>query len=368
MTAKFAPGLIRRIYQHCLEVGRVKEGDTVVDPFGGIGAGGIMAAYAGLNWIGVELETKFVTLAMKNFELHEYLCSRMGYPQPTILQGDSRRLSSVLQAADLIATSPPYMDSMEKAGGINPELSKHIGGPHSQMNNSNTRYGSSPGQIGNLKSGSIDAVCTSPPYAESLQRPNGIDTEKIKKPGGPGSQTRNETNYSTNPANIGNLKAGDVGAVVTSPPWVDQEPSHAQGSKFVAEKTVKGRAFVDAEYGHSKGQIGQEQGQSYWEAVRDVYAECYKILKPGGVIVVVLKSYIKQGRRVPLPMQTLKLLIHLGFEPLERIKAMLVKETVTPGLFGDVRKFKERKSFFRRLAEKKGSPRIDQEEVLICRK
>jgi hypothetical protein len=86
------------------------------------------------------------------------------------------------------------------------------------------------------------------------------------------------------------------------------------------------------------------------------------------VLVVVVKSYVKAGKRVPLPMQTLKLLIHLGFTPIERIKAMLVEETVTPGLFGDVTKIKERKSFFRRLAEKKGSPRIDFEEVLIVRK
>ena len=59
----------------------------------------------------------------------------------------------------------------------------------------------------------------------------------------------------------------------------------------------------------------------------------------------------------------------LGFEPVERIRAMLVKEDRQPGLFGeDVVKTTERKSFFRRLAEKKGSPRIDWEEVLMVRK
>jgi hypothetical protein len=31
-------------------------------------------------------------------------------------------------------------------------------------------------------------------------------------------------------------------------------------------------------------------------------------------------------------------------------------------------RLKERKSFFRRLAEKKGSPRIDHEDVIIMRK
>jgi hypothetical protein len=83
---------------------------------------------------------------------------------------------------------------------------------------------------------------------------------------------------------------------------------------------------------------------------------------------LVVKSYIKNKRRVPLPMQTLKLLINLGFQPVERIKALLVEETVTPGLFGDVTRKSQRKSFFRLLAERKGSPEINFEEVIVVRK
>uniref|UniRef100_A0A6H1ZXL9 Putative methyltransferase n=1 Tax=viral metagenome TaxID=1070528 RepID=A0A6H1ZXL9_9ZZZZ len=160
-------------------------------------------------------------------------------------------------------------------------------------------YGSSKGQLGAMKAGDVDAVVCSPPYADSMETSGGIDPSKSKHIGGPHSQMNNS----------------------------------------------------DTRYGHTPGQIGQESGTTYWEAVRDVYAECYKVLKPGGVLVVVVKSYVKAGRRVPLPMQTLKLLIHLGFEPLERIKAMLVKEEVSAGLFGEIRKVKERKSFFRRNHE-----------------
>jgi hypothetical protein len=48
---------------------------------------------------------------------------------------------------------------------------------------------------------------------------------------------------------------------------------------------------------------------------------------------------------------------------------MLVKEWHEPTLFeGHVRREKSRKSFFRRLAESKGSPRIDYEEVLFVRR
>jgi len=54
----------------------------------------------------------------------------------------------------------------------------------------------------------------------------------------------------------------------------------------------------------------------------------------------------------------------------EWIKASLVKQDSHPSLFGDdpVVKTTIRKSFFRRLAEAKGSPAIDHEDVIIVRK
>lgn len=159
-----------------------------------------------------------------------------------------------------------------------------------------------------------------------------------------------------------------VSGIVTSPPYAcetDRKIPHGN-------KRSDGDGGFRNYYSDNPKNIGNPQGSNgidtYWQAVSDVYRECHKVLKPGGVLIVVLKAYIKAGRRVPLPQQTLKLLIRLGFEPLERIKAMLVKEEITPGLFGDVVRTKARKSFFRRLAEAKGSPPIDWEEVLVCQK
>ena len=61
--------------------------------------------------------------------------------------------------------------------------------------------------------------------------------------------------------------------------------------------------------------------------------------------------------------------VNIGFDLFLRVKASLVKETRLPGLFGKpVVHRKERKSFFRRLAESKGSPPIDWEEVIWARK
>ena len=64
-----------------------------------------------------------------------------------------------------------------------------------------------------------------------------------------------------------------------------------------------------------------------------------------------------------------RLLAACGFDVFLRVRAHLVKETRQPSLFGgeEVERT-ERKSFFRRLAESKGSPRIDWEEGIWCRK
>jgi hypothetical protein len=152
-----------------------------------------------------------------------------------------------------------------------------------------------------------------------------------------------------------------VSSIVTSPPF--EGIVNTKDPKYVAEK----RLFGD--YGSSNGQLGNTSGDTYWSAVAEIYRQCFLALKPGGHIAVVVKSYVKAGKIVPLPEQTWKLLQHVGFEPVERVRAMLVKEDSHPGLFdGPVVKKTERKSFFRRLAERKGSPPIDFEEVLFLRK
>jgi hypothetical protein len=64
---------------------------------------------------------------------------------------------------------------------------------------------------------------------------------------------------------------------------------------------------------------------------------------------------------------TCRLLEYLGFSLQERVRAMLVREARHGDLFAGEQIVKhERKSFFRRLAEKKGSPPIDYEEVIIA--
>jgi len=348
--AKVSPGLAKRIFEHCLEKGYIKKNELCVDPFSGICGFGIWAASFGIRFIGVELEEKFCRLSEANIALHKRAWKKLGKPIPCVIQGDSRRLSAVLSGADCILTSPPFCD-------VEPYQDKafRLNDGRRALPQGQDGYGHTEGQLGAMKAGDISMVCTSPPYADGCRRTGG---EHDSQPHLEGGKLYN-VNYSTNPQNLGNLPAGKVenvvSGIVTSPPW---EESISQNKEFLAphQRADHGRnenapSIMGDTYGSTSGQIGQESGNTYWEACAEIYKQCFQILKPNGVIVLVLKSYIKQGRRVPLPMQTLKLLIHLGFEPLERIKAMLVKEESQPGLFGEIRKVKERKSFFRRNHE-----------------
>lgn len=309
--AKFAPGLVARILDHGLEMEWWNPGDLLGDPFAGIGCGGIMCAFRGLRWVGVEMEEKFVDLAHRNFALHTHKWRGVGLPLPLIVQGDSREFAGIVGGLSAAVTSPPFA-SVEPCQDRTFRINDGRKAPPQGQDG----YGSSPGQIGNMPAGTVDAVVTSPPWGGEYGNAEGgnqICKGRVGKPG--------------------DLTAG---------------------------KTVLGG-------GHAPGQIGNSAGTTYWQAVAEVYAQCALALKPGGIMAVVIKDYVKKGNRVPLCDQTLELLTRLGFEPVERIRAWLVEERRTSGLFGEIVRRKERKSFFRRLAEKKGSPRIDWEEVLVVR-
>ena len=450
--AKFSPGLIQKIYSYGIEQGWFTAGDVIGDPFGGIGGGGIFAAYAKLKWVGVELEEKFCILAQENFKLHYVKWVEYGYEIPLFIRGDSRRFSEIVGECAAICTSPPFVnvDNVSHSGLIQKWCEQYGRNPNAMgRKGMDEGYDPSPGQIGKLKPGELSAVVTSPPYADSVNaKSHGIDWTKAdpeqtgNRKRGPGCKHeetfRSQLAYSDNPANIGKLSAvvtspphgdslkggegpgarydfishspgnaikqtcdsnygkdpGNIGnlkmdGIVTSPPFGDSLSSGKLPWKYALQiarnqndKWNQGRDEAGIEnqaknlirktgheYGQTPGNIGNEKSETYWQAMAQVYSECHKALKSGGHLIVVVKAYVKNKKRVHLPMQTLKLLIHLGFEPIERIRAMLIKETVNQGLFGeDIVSKKERKSFFRRLAEQKGSPRIDFEEVLVMRK
>lgn len=378
--AKFAYGLINRIFEHGLQRGWWSKNSVCGDPFGGVGLGGIVAAYKGLRWIGVELEPRFCRLALPcdcpgitstewvrwhhRAARHPVLCPRCISAIQTVKPRKEKSWFSTGNGVYYRDGRVPFTTAHHYAGHL------PTGVPLIQ------------GDSRNFASivGGLDTVVTSPPYAGTnpAQSSESVDWEKqyetYRKQGGGASfekfvatRQKHSQGYGAAKGQIGALKEGKLDAVVTSPPYAE-DTVHGRWSK-AAKAALNGRTILKGtgDYGSTPGQIGQ-RGETYWEAVAQVYDQCRLALKPGGVLVVVVKDYVKNKQRVPLCDQTHELLLSLGFEPVERIRAMLVKESREPALFGGehVEK-KERKSFFRRLAEKKGSPRIDWEEVLVVR-
>lgn len=495
--AKFSRALVERIYAHMTDRGWINAGQHIGDPFGGIATGGIIAAYHGFHWFGVELEQKFVTWGNDNLVYNAEHFKRLG-GSAVLVKGDSRQFHKIFGTwLDGLVTSPPFSppgmqpkigqghrDNVgdcrngfagdREAGNIEvlkpgkvdavvssppyAETLHHGGGPDTKLDNIRggkslmaikEGYGSANGQIGAMKDKGVDAVITSPPYKDSLRnvQHNGIDAAKLKPANheGQNSQIGSKQGYGSEPGQIAVLPGGKLDAVISSPPYsgiaagagglntkpakhagqqsgrnasahsqdTDQKYGKTEGqiaalkdngvdgivssppwqknteggrkaSKFksgavlknsrgngASDAAVLAQAARDEEktYGDTEGQIGTTEGETYWHAMRDVYASCFQALKPGGYMAIVVKDYVKKGKVMPLCDDTMRLLVHVGFVEVERAHAMLVSESKHDTLFGDpIVVKKSKKSFFRRLTEAKGSPEINFEQVLFVQK
>ncbi len=170
-------------------------------------------------------------------------CCKLRVNLPIIVQGDSREMCTVLGAADVIISSPPYAGN-EKSDYLlsddgktrRRDTKRGYKQGHGCFRGSET-YGQTPGQLGSMKPGDVDAIISSPPYEGSVSSGVcGIDASKC-------------------------ARDGDVSHWAT---------------------TNKGNMFAEQKYGDTQGNIGNDKGPTFWEAAREIVAQCHQILKPGG--------------------------------------------------------------------------------------
>ena len=388
--AKFARGLIRRIYEHCLEQDYLKPGDTVLDPFGGVALGGCDAIPLGLNWLGFELEEKFVTLGNQNIDLwYERMLKAeqwglTGWGTAEIIQGDSRYLAQVLmREAGGVVSSPPFSQPGEQPCASQSQAIKDY---HAFTRGDGTKYDkqmADPANLANLPEGNHAAVVSSPPYAESVHDGNGIDPDKLTgNPAGQYSQAFAE-GYGTAPGQLGAMRVvssppyaeslasddpdkrgglfkdpkrrndktltaeygeseGQLGAmrVVSSPPYADQ---HIRNDADYAEENLaqaktSGKTAQRANwgsnkgsdgqigYGSSSGQLGTETGDDFWSAARLIMEQVALLLPPDAVSVWVCKRFVKDKKIVEFSQQWAALGEACGFETIEWIRAWLIED------------------------------------------
>jgi hypothetical protein len=433
--AKFSRGLIFRIIEHALTDGLIQPGQTILDPFGGVALGALPCLMNGLNWVGCELESKFVELGRENIDLWNQRFS--GMPkwtgQAVLLQGDSRRLAKVVSGAGLVVSSPPYATQVinsdsngidwEKAG--RPDRTKPSPNRISPGVDGGLKYGSTNGQLGQMKEGDISAVISSPPFAGNSggrgeASRNGIDsalfdrhsggmkkgtgsdpanldhlpqgqppaaiissppycdqptkTGKVDesawsdgRPRPVGASQRESGGYGATLGQLGAMPAGT--AVVSSPPFENQNACN--DPKYQNGRTQSGGPLY-GDYGSTEGQLGVDSGETFWSAARQIVEQCALILPVGGAAIWVCKRYIKSGKIVDFSGQWAQLCEACGFEVVHWHRAMLVKNQGIGQMGiegGTTSKQTKRVSFFRRLHEKKRPDlAIDWEDVICTRK
>lgn len=92
-----------------------KSGQTVLDPFVGIGSTLKAACLEGRPGIGIELNPRYAELAEERLD-REIHGSLFEMPEQTVIPGDAREILPTLpsESVDFIVTSPPYWNILHK--------------------------------------------------------------------------------------------------------------------------------------------------------------------------------------------------------------------------------------------------------------
>ena len=274
--AKMANGLVNRIFDYAIAKGWIVPGESVVvDPFGGIGSTGIIGASRGVQVLCCELEQKFVDLAKRNFELHRRTWEACGDPLPVIVQGDSRKLCEVLgpALADCICSSPPYAQNRMDGGDVKMDKPARKGYDYNAGGDGvHAQYGTTEGQLGAMRAGDVAAVIGSPPFtgcrgtgpeAEKLLRDNyatrstqATSIEATEKQAERFTQT-----YGDSAGQLSAMPTGSVDAVVSSPPYADQATNGARANR---EANLEA-AGIDSKAWLGKRRCTQGRSEGYGE-------------------------------------------------------------------------------------------------------
>jgi DNA modification methylase len=279
---------------------------------------------------------------------------------------------------DAVITSPPYADG-KKAGEVKPEevekyakrweenvekrkwnswgKSFHTPGRLKGIQSLRDGYSKSKENIGNLPLGEISTIITSPPYGEAQEgsgiAKRGYQGNKHSPTDLVGKRSYMPDKFQS-PENISRLPLGNVDTVITSPPYEKSETIHKrQGQSPSYFEQVGGIRHFTKETVSDESNIGNLKKETYLEAMLKVYSEMFRVLKPNGLAIIVVKPFIRNKKVVDLPWHTWLLMAKAGFT-LEKLYKLRLKT----------------QSFWRILQYKKEPTleRIMHEYVIVARK
>ena len=229
-----------------------------------------------------------------------------------------------------------------------------------------------PSNISNLHYGQIDKIVTSPPFQEPEIRRSGQN--KSREGYNYGSKLKMSSEHPDNISRLTENDYGNIDSIITSPPYersLQGEPSEERieiRAKYFEETDIKqgrkpgsrhtpGRMkhlkVVGSGYSPNVDNIGNLKSDSYLSAMLQVYQQCYKVLKPDGLMILVTKDFIRNKQRVLLSIDTLKLCERAGFVLEDWHERVLTQQ-----------------SFWRTIYYQKHPEveRIDTEDILVFRK
>ncbi len=161
------------------------------------------------------------------------------------------------------------------------------------------------------------------------------------------------------PELLGDL-AGTVDLVATSPPYacdvgMIDKPAWLAGRSLCRRDTLN--------YSAERANLGHARGERYLAELAGVYAGCFAVLRPGGLLVTVTKNLRRKGRVFDLAAVTVELATRAGFAYVQHVVALLA--AVRDGELG------ARPSFWQltqtRKARARGQPAhlVVHEDVLV---
>jgi len=241
--------------------------------------------------------------------------------------------------------SPPYSE-IRMDGGIRGSSAGMI--PYTDEPADTWRTQRDQRNIGNLQHGDIDSVIFSPPYANQ-EVGKGIRKnrwEKIKdKEGFKGRKEwkqGTQSHYSDSKEDIGNIKDFGISAVLMSPPyeqqlnmsrdrealltgqierWQKKDPNHPRLKTLEKQVERNGGNIAAFQTGYTKNKnnIGNQKKETYLNAMKTVYEQCFLVLKSHGLLILILKNFIRNKKVVKLTDHTIKLCESVGFKLKERL-------------------------------------------------
>ena len=292
--------------------------------------------------------------------------------------GNLGNLRATDAGLDAVVSSPPYEHDTDVHGDTRPDDNRPGGRNFTERN-----YGGHPDNIASLRAtdAGFSAAVSSPPYADGAQHTGGDDPKPEHIEGG----ELRHVDYGRSAGQLAAMRADGFDGAVSSLPYeasmssdtsgIDWSKMHREDGKprdMSIEPGQRNRpgAGASMRYGLSNGQLGSSSGDDFWSAARLIIEQTYVVLRPGAHAVWVLKRFVRDGAIVEFPQQWAKLCETLGFRIIHWHRAMLIEDHGTQfAIDGNhKRHIKKRASFFRRLAEAKGSPAIDWEDVVCMEK